>query len=253
MENEREQLPRATKELAERLDYVIAERARLRESDDADATTQFFSMCREYDKLTDNYDWNDEVFEENGKKGLRNVKGEVVVPAIYDDFLMLEPYYYKSHPVGAVLGDMAGLVARDGTGTPVTEFEYCLVAPIFMTPFHAVWKAEYGRYFALMVADKVITPYEIEEFDIPCDGVLPLYADGKKGMLAYDLGLIYIKPEYDDIHGGGIGEDFIFVKDGKKGRVTLDKRFVSDEEFSNLSEEEQDELCDEGFISSPYL
>ena len=40
------------------------------------------------------------------------------------------------------------------------------------------------------------------------------------------------------------------MKDGKKGRVTLDKRFISDEEYNSLSEEEQDNLEDVGFICS---
>ena len=63
--------------------------------------------------------------------------------------------------------------------------------------------------------------------------------------------LIYISPEYDDIIDNGIGDDFTFIKDGIIGRVTMDKRFISDEEYDNLSDEEQDELYEIGFISAP--
>jgi hypothetical protein len=101
-----------------------------------------------------------------------------------------------------------------------------------------------------MIDGEVITPYEIEKYYMQCNGVLPLEANGKAGMLAYDLGLIYIKPEYDELYDDGFGSDFTFVKDGKKGRVTLDKRFISDEEYNSLSEEEQDNLEDVGFICS---
>ena len=34
----------------------------------------------------DRYDWFDTVFEENGKLGLKDIKGDVVVPAKYDEF-----------------------------------------------------------------------------------------------------------------------------------------------------------------------
>lgn len=72
------------------------------------------------------------------------------------------------------------------------------------------------KHFALMIDGEVITPYEIEKYYMQCNGVLPLEANGKAGMLAYDLGLIYIKSEYDELYDDGFGSDFTFVKDGKK-------------------------------------
>ena len=42
------------------------------------------ALYEEHANLINNYDWYDEEFEENGKVGLKNVKGEVLVPAIYD-------------------------------------------------------------------------------------------------------------------------------------------------------------------------
>jgi hypothetical protein len=83
--------------------------------------------------------------------------------------------------------------------------------------------------------------------------VIPLAANGKKGLLAEELGLIYIKPEYDEVYDEGVGSDFIFVKDGVKGRVTLDKQFISDDDFNKLSTEEQDDLSDAGFIRAPDI
>ena len=240
---------KATKEQADKLEFINAEIKRLEDKSGSDF--EIFKLMQEKEQLQSDYDWHDEVFEENGKKGLKNILGEIVVPAIYDGFGMLEPYYYKSTPVMAKQGEYVGLVQRDGKGTPITKFEYHLILPIFMTPFYAVWKKEDKQHFALMVGGEVFTPYEIQEHYMPCDGVLPLEADGKQGMLAYELGLIYIKPEYDEIYDEGVGSDFVFVKDGVKGRVTLDKRFISDEEYKNLSAEEQDELDEIGFICAP--
>lgn len=240
---------KATKEQAERLDFVISEMDRIKNGETSEL--KYYKLLPEYEELVSNYDWSDEVFEENGKKGLKNVKGEVVVPAIYDNYGILEPYYLKLSPVVAQLDGKVALVERDGKGTPYTDFEYHYIEPILFSNLYAVWKKEDLKHFALMVCGVVITPYEIDDYGRPCDGVIPLAANGKKGLLAEELGLIYIKPEYDEVYDEGVGSDFIFVKDGVKGRVTLDKQFISDDDFNKLSTEEQDDLSDAGFIRAP--
>lgn len=240
---------KATKEQTERLDFVISEMDRIKNGETSEF--KYYKLLSEYDELMSNYDWSDEVFEENGKKGLKNVKGEVVVPAIYDNYGILEPYYLKLRPVAAQLDGKVALVERDGKGTPYTDFEYHYIEPILFSNLYVVWKKEDLKHFALMVCGVVITPYEIDDYWIPCDGVIPLAANGKKGLLAEELGLIYIKPEYDEVYDEGVGSDFIFVKDGVKGRVTLDKQFISDDDFNKLSTEEQDDLSDAGFIRAP--
>ena len=242
---------KATKEQAERLDFVISEMDRIKNGETSEL--KYYKLLSEYDELMSNYDWSDEVFEENGKKGLKNVKGEVVVPAIYDNYGILEPYYLKLSPVVAQLDGKVALVERDGKGTPYTDFEYHYIEPILFSNLYAVWKKEDLKHFALMVCGVVITPYEIDDYGMPCDGVIPLAANGKKGLLAEELGLIYIKPEYDEVYDEGVGSDFIFVKDGVKGRVTLDKQFISDDDFNKLSTEEQDDLSDAGFIRAPDI
>lgn len=234
---------RPAMEQIERMDYLLAEMKRQSE----EATPGYMKIYQEYDELEQAYDWLDEVFEENGKKGLKNVKSEVVVPAIYDRFGMLEPYYYASRAVGAQRDGAMALVARDGQGTPLTAFEYHLIMPLFMTPLYAVWKKDDLKHFALMVAGKVITPYEIENYYPSCNDATILEADGKMGML-YEPTLAYIKPEYDDIYCEGIGSDYTFVKDGVEGRITLDGRFISNDDFLSLPAEEQDDLEDAGFI-----
>ena len=245
------EIVKATAELAERLDYVDSELDKMKDDDSLFYDAKYQELCQEHHDLVFNYDWYDVVFEENGKKGMKNVKGEIVVPAIYDGFCIPEPYYHKSMPVGAKLGDKVALVTRDGKGTPITEFEYHFVARIPFTVIYAVWKKEDLKHFALMVCQKVITPYEIEAYGEVCDGTVRLVSEGKTGMLAYEIGLIYIKPEYDEIYDNGVGNDFVFVKDGKSGRVTLDKRFISDEDFEILTEDEQYDLEEIGFIYAP--
>ena len=269
---EKEIKPRATKELAERYDYLQAKMSSLQNSTDelvleecfksskenvdlsemcSDLmdimdSDEYFELGQELADLIENYDWMDEVFEENGKKGLKNVKGEIVVPAIYDDFLSVVAYGYKANCV-AQLDGKAGLVKRDGKGTPVSDFDFEHVESIPFTPVHAVWKAG-SEKFALMIGRELVTPFELEKFCGASDGVIVLEVGGKMGMLAYDPNFIYIAPEYDRIDYDGCGSCFTFVKDGIEGRVTYEGKFVSNEEFDSLSEDEKCDLEEIGFV-----
>ena len=244
--NDKEKTPRATAVQADRLDFLTAEIKRVGPESD-----NYLSLMQEQHDLMFGYDWLDEVFEENGKKGLRNVRGEVVVPAIYDDFLMPRPYYLPMMLVGAKKGDKFALVERDGKGTPSTDFEFHYVEPIPFTLFNIAFKSEDLHHFAIVVLGKVFTPYELVNYYRPCDDHIILKGDNDKYGIIGMGSLVYISPEYDDVIDNGIGEDFTFIKDGVKGRVTMDKRFISDEEYRNMSDEEQDKLYDLGFICAP--
>ena len=246
MNNDKEKTPRATAVQADRLDFLNAEIERVGQESD-----NYLNLLQERHELMHGYDWLDEVFEENGKKGLRNIRGEVVVPAIYDDFCMPRPYYLPMMLVGAKKGDKVALVKRDGKGTPSTDFEFHFVEPIPFTLFNIAFRSEDLQHFAIVVLGKVFTPYELVDYYLPCDDHVILKGDNDKYGIIGMHSLLYIAPEYDDIIDNGIGDDFTFIKDGVKGRVTMDKRFISDDEYDNLSDEEQDELCDVGFICAP--
>ena len=242
----KEKTPRATAVQADRLEVLNAEIERVGQESD-----NYLNLLQERHELMHGYDWFDEVFEENGKKGLRNIRGEVVVPAIYDDFCMPRPYYLPKMLVGAKKGDKVALVERDGKGTPSTDFEFHFVEPIPFTLFNIAFKSEDLHHFAIVVLGKVFTPYELVDYYLPCDDHVILKGDNDKYGIIGMHSLLYIAPEYDDIIDNGIGDDFTFIKDGVKGRVAMDKRFISDEEYDNLSDEEQDELYDVGFICAP--
>ena len=248
MEDYSKKNPRPTVAQAERLDFVMAEIERL--ANDGSDEKAYFKLVAERFQLINCYDWLDEPFEENGKQGLKNVKGEVVVPAIYDKFCMPQLYYQPYLEVGAIKDGKAALVKRDGKGTPVTDFEYHYIERIPRTAIYGVWKSEDLKHFALMVVGMVFTPFEITDYGILCDGGLPIFGDNGKMGVVDTINLRYIAPEYDEVIDNGMYEDFTFIKDGVKGRVTLDKRFISDDDYDNLSEDEMDKIDEIGFIGA---
>ena len=77
MENKGEKMPKATKELAERLDYLNAEMEKLRDNTDQESEWRFMELGQEHCDLISSYDWYDEKFEENGKKGLKMSKARL--------------------------------------------------------------------------------------------------------------------------------------------------------------------------------
>ncbi len=236
-------LPQAGIEQVKQLDEMVSKMGTIPEAD-------YCEFYEEYNDLIFSYDWNDIVFEENGKKGLKNVKGQVVVPAIYDDFSDLAPYYEYPKRVIAYLNGKAALVKRDGEGSSVTDFEFSRMERIPFTAFYAVWKENDEAHFALMYDGKVFTPYEIEVYGDVVDGGVWLGANGKTGLLYYVGDIIYIKPQYDSIYDEGVGSDFFFVKDGVAGRLTLDGRFIPNEVWDNLTDDEYDELWQVGWLST---
>ena len=236
-------LPQADIEQVKQLDEMVSKMGTIPEAD-------YCEFYEEYNDLIASYDWNDIVFEENGKKGLKDVKGQVVVPALYDDFSDLAPYYEYPKRVIAYLNGKVALVKRNGEGTPITDFEFSQMERIPCSPFYAVWKEEDDAHFAVMYDGKVITPYEIEVYGDVVDGGVWLGANGKTGLLYYVGEIIYIKPQYDSIYDEGVGGDFFFVKDGVAGRLTLDGRFIPNEVWDNLTDDEYDELWQVGWLSA---
>ena len=237
-------LPQAGIEQVKQLDEMVSKMGTILESD-------YCEFYEEYNDLIASYDWNDIVFEENGKKGLKNVKGQVVVPALYDDFSDLAPYYEYPKRVIAYLNGKVALVKRDGEGSPITDFEFSQMEHIPYSPFYAVLKEDDEAHFAIMMYDgKVITPYELETYCEAVNDAILLGANGKTGLLHYVGEIVYIKPQYDSIYDEGVGSDFFFVKGGVAGRLTLDGRFIPNEVWDNLTDDEYDELWQVGWLSA---
>lgn len=238
----------------ERLDYLSTEMNRiLKNNKNHNQENDLFEQyVDEYYELLESFDWLDVVFEENGKKGLKNIKGEVVIPPIYDDYCILEPYYKKNLFGGAIIDGKAALVKRDGTGTPITDFEFHHIERIEDSTLYACWKSSDLKHFALMSDGQLLTPFELESYGEVCDGCLIVSSNGKNGIVAIDQGLIYISPSYDEIIDQGADDYFLFIKDGVKGFVTLDKRFIPEDEFKNIDDEEHDNLMNVGLICNIY-
>ena len=115
-------------------------------------------------RMRDKYEQYHEVFEQDGKFGIRNHHGKVLVNPVYD--FLRTPYVYvddlRSLPVIAQKDGKMGLVMPDGHDTVVADFVYDDIALRDEPPYFEVRK---GGEYGVLNADGTFTPTEKRDDD----------------------------------------------------------------------------------------
>lgn len=187
------------------------------DNDDFYSAAQLASMNGEYDT-------SQKVFEENGRKGVKDFDNKVIVPAIFDDIIETYSAPYFDRPIPVIKEGKAGLVAPDGTGKALLDFDYDSI--------HSTWigfTCTRGEHKGLLSCDgKILIPCEMDEIYDPYNDLIAFKKDGKNGYW-YDG---VLSEEFYE-------EDFIDtcdllcvyrIEDGKKVCGYLDKegRFTTE-------------------------
>ena len=144
-----------------------------------------------------------QVFEENGKRGLRHTSGYVVVPPLFDD--IAEQYdalgkrwgptfavpviregkyalYVMGRPQDQEFQEEP-LTEREKCGKLVTEFEYDNMYKFFGTPGFFIVEKD-GKKGVLDSGGNIIVPIEQDEIyeQMDTDGCFPFICNGKWGV-----------------------------------------------------------------------
>jgi hypothetical protein len=152
----------ATKEIAVRIDEI---QGKLNAGGNGHQTKALYDELK---MLLDKYNTFDIVFEENGKKGLKDIAGRVRVPALYEDFAETYSYHWgRSMPVAARNAEgKYALVAADGAGTPLCDFEYDYISYLRATNSHYMCVKKSGDGVLKGILDgkgRLIVPCEMEK------------------------------------------------------------------------------------------
>ena len=95
-------------------------------------------------RIRDKYEQYHEVFEENGHFGIKDHKGNVLIPAHYD--FLRTPYVYvddlRTLPVIAQRDGKMGLILPDGKETVVADFIYDDISLRDEPPDFEAWKGD---------------------------------------------------------------------------------------------------------------
>ena len=180
-------------------------------------------------RYIDRYDWFDTVFEENGKLGLKNIKGEVVIPAKYDGFQERCHFIYTNNiPRVAVLHGKAGLVKADGSGDELTPFDYDFMSYMIILPYYTVKKGE--KYGIVGLNGHEIAPCILDEVCLPSGSCVVFKANGKYGLIDSSCGDLYVAPQYDNIEFIDMEQPYTVTKDGIEGVINEAGTFMTDVE-----------------------
>ena len=198
-------------------------------------------------ELEKNYDWYNVEFTDpaTGKKGLKTVSGEVIVPALYDGFNEHHSYIFSPHaPAIAIKDGKCGIVKGDGSGQQLCDFKFDSInSYIFTTLFLARWDGVKDRFGIIAANGEIICPNILTAYgDQPCNGIAEIFSDDKCGVIDLDT-YQCVLPEYDELEIDAEA-DIVFVKGDKRGYVTEENgEFVTIEQYET----------DENYIDVPVF
>lgn len=227
----------ATKEIAARIDEIKSRiRATMNSNDPIEVLVDAHD---ELETLLQEYNTYDIVFDEGGKKGLKDIAGRVRVPAIYEGFTESYSYNFnRKKPVPARNeAGLCALVATDGTGMPMCGFEYNNIEFMFASDGYYRCEKEIDgktKFGILNAQGELLVPCEMDVVHAVSNNFSGIVKDGKIGIIT--ISGVYIAPVFDDLE-----EDGEFVKackDGKWGYLGSKGEFVDMDDEENVDEVE---------------
>ena len=197
MSNQKVKQP-VTAEIIERLDSVLNEMNALYASEKD--WERMSDLSEELSQIEEQYDMMDTVYEVHGKKGVKDIKGNVRVPALYSDIAALYAYTSFRHTPVIVLND------------------------------------EDGKAALMNHLGQLLTPLELDKVYkyMPVNGLIEIQMGDKSGLYDY-CNHLYVRPIYDEIDEEN-GK--VYVKLGERwGFVNgEDGTFIDEDDEDTLGE-----------------
>lgn len=127
MNTTEQKLPKPTVEIVKEYEEVDRELDGL---DPSWTEEEANAAIRKWSELENSYDWSNVEFTDptTGKKGLKNLKGELMVPALYDAFPEPGVFFDPWEPIVAVLNGKYGILSGKGDAETLIPFEYDRIA-----------------------------------------------------------------------------------------------------------------------------
>ncbi len=170
------------------------------------------------------YDISTKIFEKNGKRGVKDAAGEILLPAKYDDvvYTFVDSFRHIAHPV--IINNKVALIKPDGKGTPITGFDYDFI--VFSDGYYLLVNGD--KKGLATSSGHIIVPAEMDEVFLPMNNLVMFSKDGKIGFTMLDSDVItetiYDNSELDE------GEYLIVVKDGVSGYIDINGHFTEKED-----------------------
>lgn len=197
----------------------------------------------EINSIIEKYNLDAIIFNSvDGKKGLKDCLGNILVPAIYDGFGFIpRPFDYPRESVIAIRNNNYVLVTMDGSGRELTKEPYEMISL-------ALYNHMYSPYIYRKKGMKSCGFMNVSG-EIVCDCIVDRYKWGLNSLW-YESGdlqgfwqfnVIFLPPIYDNIEmPGNPDEPLLFTLNGVQGYVRNDDgSFMPLSDFKKLDEDEQ--------------
>ena len=177
------------------------------------------------------YRMNDRVFERDGKIGVCDCFGHIVLDAEYDDADPIEDENFI--PRGAIvqIGDKFSFVLRS-MPKPSDDNWYDDVEMCFSTESTCFFCKRAGKIGVIDVFGNIVVPCEMDDIEEFTDKVALIKKGNNIGFIidTQDFfrgfnGLIYVAPEYQDWKGA---EEMSVLKDGTWGYIDDNGKYTTD-------------------------
>lgn len=194
-------------------------------------------------RFIEKFNWFDIPFKENGHYGLKDFKGNVIIPARYDDFGDLHNYMqdeeFTSSGVSiAQKNGKVGFVKRY-SGEEVTRFDFDAIYQIPFTHFYCFRKDGSKAIGIISKEGEEKCPCIIDYvYEITSYAGIYFRSGDKYGYysMVFDF---CVPPIYDEIVFEDLDKPLIFIIDGIEGQIDANGTFYSKEELNRLEEEDE--------------
>lgn len=194
-------------------------------------------------EIMNSLDWDTELIQEGDKCGLMNWRGEILLPPVFEDFVLLSGLAgkYREMKIGdrvsAKKDGKWGVVVADGIGTWIVDPVYDCVGYhnnltyVCIGGKWGILNIPEGKYLIEPVCDSVVD----NDGFLFCNGIGFYRKDGKYGVIGSWGG--YTDPIFEDYEGAPEGAVRVMYN-GEWGYVTEEGGFTLDSDeacyyFSN--------------------
>lgn len=197
-------------------------------------------IASEIQRLETSYDWFDTIFTENGKLGVKDILGKIVVPAEYDDIMELQskiltPYnstiVKKSGKMGFVqryTGKVFGEIVYDNLRV-IEGYRFAYFQKNGTKSYGIVCREDGREVVPCLIDDIKTTKTGFQNF---------IFRSGEKFGLYSAMHDVYLEPVFDDIcEPEQEGEPYLFTLDGVDGYMSKFGKFYTCKEYTLMQEE----------------
>lgn len=208
-------------------------------SEESELTAQ---ANQELNDFVESRDWFPTILRENGKEGVLDLDGSILVPAIFDKvaYTYSRVVINASMPIIVINDGKYGLALTDGKGNLLLPCEHDDIRLDETRAFFHV--TDGGKTMLVSPNGKRLTPQTLDKVYDANSNIVVVQSGDKYGLL--DLNEVhYIDPIYDDIDVEY--EDYVVVlKDGIQGYLSSnDGHFIPKDPYDNSDDVEELVMC----------